>query len=157
MLAFGEEAKVRSHELTVARTFVLVFDRGDEVVASIRSFAETNGIRGGAFVAIGAFERATIAWWSWMTKEYEKRELDEQLEVLSLAGDIAIDDGRTKVHAHVSLGRRDGTSVGGHLFAGTVRPTLEMQLVDFGRPLSRLRDETTRLSLILLDGTNGPG
>ena len=142
---------MRSRELTVARTFFLVFDRGDEVIATIRSFAERNGIRGASFTAIGAFERVTIAWWSWTNKEYERREVEEQLEVLSLTGDITVENGRTKVHAHVSLGRRDGIAVGGHLLEATVRPTLEMQLIDYGQELTRARDEKAKLSLIALD------
>lgn len=145
---------MRSQELTVARTFLLVFDRGDEVIATVRSFAERNGIHGGFFTAIGAFERVTIAWWSWTNKEYEKREVEEQLEVLTLTGDITVEDGRTKVHAHVSLGRRDGIGVGGHLFEATVRPTLEMQIVDYGVPLIRVRDEKTGLSLIRMDAVD---
>ena len=142
---------MRSQEMTVARTFVLIFDRGDEVIATVRSFAEQNQIRGGFFTAIGACERATIAWWSWTNKEYERREVEEQLEVLALTGDITAEDGLTKVHAHVSLGRRDGIGVGGHLVEATVRPTLEMQIVDYGRPLRRVRDEKTGLSLIRMD------
>lgn len=141
---------MRSQQLTPVRTFFLVFDREDEVIGTIRSFAEKNGIRGGHFTAIGAFSRATIAWWSWTTKEYEKREVEEQLEVLALIGDITEEEGRAKVHAHVALGRRDGIAAGGHLFEATVRPTLEMQLFDYGRPLTRKRDEKTQLSLIAL-------
>jgi predicted DNA-binding protein with PD1-like motif len=143
---------VRSEQLNPVRTFFLVFDREDDVMATVRTFAEQNGIRGGHFVAIGALSRATIAWWSWSVKEYEKREVEEQLEVLALVGDITVEDGRTKVHAHVTLGRRDGVAVGGHLFEGTVRPTLEMQIFDYGRPLTRKRDAKTQLSLIALNG-----
>lgn len=150
-----QEDAVRSRELTVARTFFLVFDRGDEVIATLRSFAERKGIRGGSFAAIGAFERATIAWWSWTSKEYERREVEEQLEVLALIGDITVENGRPKVHAHVSLGLRDGIGVGGHLLEATVRPTLEMQIVDYGLPLTRVRDKETGLSLIGMDGSDG--
>jgi predicted DNA-binding protein with PD1-like motif len=142
---------MRSREITPVRSFFLVFDPGDEVIATIRSFAERQGIRGGSFMAIGALERAVIAWWSWTSREYEKREIGEQVEVLALAGDIAVEEGGTRVHAHVSLGHRDGSAVGGHLFQGIVRPTLEMQLVDYGRPLTRVRDEATKLSLISMD------
>lgn len=146
---------MQSLEGTPVRTFFLVFHRGEEVIASLRSFAEQNGIRGGSFVAIGAFERAVIAWWSWTTKEYERREIDEQLEVLCLAGDVTVENGRTKIHAHVALGRRDGIAAGGHLLEGTVRPTLELQLIDYGRPLIRKKDELTKLSLITADDHDG--
>ncbi len=141
---------MHSQEVSLARTFFLVLDRGDKVIDQIRSFAEKNGIHGGHFTAIGAVERATIAWWSWTMKEYEKREIEEQLEVLALSGDITLENGRPKVHAHVTLGRRDGIAVGGHLFEADVRPTLEVQVVDYGRALPRKRDEKSRLSLISL-------
>ena len=139
---------MKSQQLEPARTFFLVFDAGDEVIATVRAFAERNGIRGGQFVAIGAFEQATIAWWSWTTKEYERREVEEQLEVLALSGAITVEGEEMKIHAHVALGRRDGIAAGGHMIEGTVRPTLEMQVVDYGRPLVRKRDEVARLSFI---------
>jgi predicted DNA-binding protein with PD1-like motif len=139
---------VRSRELDISRAFFLVFDRGDEVLAKLRAFAQENRIAGGHFTAIGGFDRVRFAWWSWETKEYEERELEEQLEVVSLIGDIALEDGHTKLHAHVTLGRRDGICAGGHLIRGYVRPTLEMQLFDYGSSLTRKRDEETKLSLL---------
>ncbi|HEX4156272.1 MAG TPA: PPC domain-containing DNA-binding protein [Acidobacteriaceae bacterium] len=42
-------------------------------------------------------------------------ELKEQVELLSLSGDEAVKDGEPQVHAHVVVGRRDGTAHGGHL------------------------------------------
>jgi hypothetical protein len=46
------------------------------------------------------------------------------VELLSLIGDIAEDGGEPKVHAHVIVGRSDGTAHGGHLQKAVVRPTL---------------------------------
>jgi uncharacterized protein len=40
------------------------------------------------------------------------------VEVLSFAGDIAIDKGEPKVHAHVVVGKADATAPGGHLIEG---------------------------------------
>lgn len=144
---------MKSIECTPNRTFFLVFDRGDEVIASVRKFAEEQGIRGGRFAAIGALERLTMAWWSWTEKEYERREVNEQVEVLALVGDITVEDDQTKVHAHITIGRRDGIAAGGHLMEGIVRPTLEMHLVDYGQPLRRKKDDVTKLSLIALEGS----
>jgi len=44
-------------------------------------------------------------------------------------------------------GRRDGIAVGGHLFSGIVRPTLEVQLIDYGATLERKIDPPSRLPL----------
>ena len=96
-----------------------------------------------------AFRSATIAYWNPATKEYEKIAVDEQVEVLSLAGNVGVDGAETKIHAHVTLGRRDGSAIGGHLLAATVFPTLEMHLVDYGAAVVRGKDEETGLSLIV--------
>lgn len=135
---------------TSQRPFFLVFDRGDDVLETVRELAREQGIRGGRFAAIGALQRAVIAYWNAELRKYEQIEIAEQVEVASLVGDITVEDGETKVHAHVVLGRRDGSSMAGHLLEGTVFPTLEMHLVDFGETLERHADEETGLSLIVV-------
>jgi Plants and Prokaryotes Conserved (PCC) domain len=42
------------------RTFVLVFDKGDEVVAELTAFAKREVLAGAHFTAIGAFSDATL-------------------------------------------------------------------------------------------------
>jgi uncharacterized protein len=56
--------------------------------------------------------------------------LDEQVELLSLIGDVALKDGEPQVHAHVVIGKRDGTAYGGHLLQARVRPTCELVLTE---------------------------
>jgi hypothetical protein len=72
----------------------------------------------------------------------------EQVEVLSLNGDIALDGAEPKVHAHTVLGRRDGSTVGGHLLEAHVRPTLEVILVESPGYLRKTCDRETGLALI---------
>ena len=89
-----------------------------------------------------------VAYWNPATKEYERIEVAEQVEVLSLAGNLGADGAETKIHAHATLGRRDGSAIGGHVLAATVFPTLEMHVVDYGATVVRGTDEETGLSLI---------
>ena len=93
---------MRSYSVSPQRRFFLVFDKGDDVLATLRAFAESHAIRGASFVALGAFSSATIAYWNPATKEYEKIAVDEQVEVLSLAGNVGVDDKETKIHAHTT-------------------------------------------------------
>ena len=140
---------MRSYPVSPQRRFFLVFDKGDDVLATLRAFAESHAVRGASFVALGAFSSATIAYWNPATKEYEKIDVAEQVEVLSLVGNVGVDGAETKIHAHVTLGRRNGSAIGGHLLAATVFPTLEMHLVDYGAAIVRGKDEETGLSLIV--------
>ena len=139
----------RRIDSTEARAWLLVFDDGDEALATLEAFVRRHGVAGADFTAIGAFASATIAFFDLATKEYEEIPVEEQVEVLSLAGNVAIAEGEPKLHAHVVLGRRDGTALGGHLLRGVVRPTLELVLRDSGARWQRRRDEATGLPLLV--------
>lgn len=130
------------------RTFAIVFATGDEVTAGLLKFAEENRLSASHFTAIGAFERVTLGYFDWEQKDYQRIPLHEQVEVLSLIGDIALDNGSPKVHAHVVVGQSDGTAHGGHLLEGHVRPTLEVVLVEAPAHLRRRLDRDSGLPLI---------
>jgi hypothetical protein len=131
-----------------AEAWALVFAPGDEAVEALSEFAAEHDLAAASFTALGAFSSARVAWFNLDTKEYEEIAVDEQVEALSIVGDLALKDGRPFVHAHAVLGRRDGTTVAGHLLSGTVRPTLELFLHVYPEPLRRVHDEATGLALI---------
>lgn len=132
------------------KTWALVFDAGDTVMEGLTRFARENDLRGAHFTAIGAFQSATLYYFDWESKEYQEIPVEEQVEVLTLAGDIAEKDGEPKVHAHVVLGTRDGSARGGHLKEARVRPTLEVILTEEPAHLVRRHDDETGLALISL-------
>ncbi|HEV8309715.1 MAG TPA: PPC domain-containing DNA-binding protein [Methylomirabilota bacterium] len=130
------------------KTFVLVFDRGDEVMAGLTSFAERERLAASHFTAIGAFSSAVLGYFDRQRKDYARIPVREQVEVLSLIGDVATKDGRPAVHAHVVVGKSDGTAHGGHLLEAHVWPTLEVILTESPRHLRRRLDAATGLALI---------
>jgi uncharacterized protein len=131
------------------RTFAIVFSTGEEVGRGLFAFAHEHGVGGASFTAIGALSEVTLGYWDWETKEYDRILVREQVEVLSLVGNVALSvDGSPKVHAHVVVGKADGTAHGGHLLEGHVRPTLEVMLVESARHLRRRHDPATGLALI---------
>ena len=133
------------------RTFVLILDTGDEVVSQLEGFATEHALGASRITAIGAIERATLGYFDWQRKTYERIQVDEQLEVLSLIGDVALQGSKAKLHAHVVLGRRDASTCGGHLLAALVRPTLEVLLTESPRHLRREIDPVSGLALIRFD------
>jgi predicted DNA-binding protein with PD1-like motif len=130
------------------RTFALVFDPGDEPLSGLERFAAESGLEAAHFTAIGAFRSATLGFFDRDTKDYLRNEVGEQTEVLSLAGNVALHEGRPRVHAHVVLGKRDGTAHGGHLLGAEVWPTLEVILTEAPSHLRRRHDPRTGLPLI---------
>lgn len=129
---------------------VAVFDKGDEAADELRSFAVANGIVGASLTAVGAFQSCTLGYFDRDMKEYAKIEVDEQVEVLSFIGDIGEGDDGPIVHAHVVVGLRDGSTVGGHLLRGLVWPTLEVVIRETPAALRRRQDPETGLALIVL-------
>jgi predicted DNA-binding protein with PD1-like motif len=133
------------------KTYALIFDAGDEVVSLLKRFATDHKPRSARFTAIGAFSDAVLAYFDWDAKEYKKNPVPEQVEVLTLAGDIAWKpDGTPGVHAHVVVGKSDGTTRGGHLMEAHVRPTLELILTEYPRFLEKTNDPESGLALIRL-------
>lgn len=136
------------HEHEGYRTFVIVLATGDEAIGTMTSFASQQGLKGSHFTAIGAFSRVVVAYFDWTTKAYQRIPIDDQVEVLSLAGDITLEKDRPKIHAHVVVGKADATAHGGHLVEGYVRPTLEVVLTELPRHLRRRHDPVSGLGLI---------
>jgi predicted DNA-binding protein with PD1-like motif len=133
------------------KMFVLVFEDGDEVIGTLTEFARARGLSAAHFTAIGAFREATLGYFDAVRKDYRKIPIREQVEVLSLIGDIALKDGEPKVHAHVVVGGADGAARGGHILEARVWPTLELMLTETPKHLGRRHDEATGLALIDLD------
>ena len=70
--------------------------------------------------------------------------------------DVAIgDDGKPSLHVHIVLGLSDGSTRGGHLLAGTVRPTLEVVLTKVPVALRRKKRADLGIALIDLAATRG--
>ena len=125
----------------------LIFETGDEVMRMLRDYAGREKISAARFTAIGAFQSATLAYFDWDTKKYLELPINEQVEVLVLSGDIALKDDKPEPHVHVVLGRRDGSTCGGHLMKAIVRPTLEL-MIEEGGVLGRRFDPQSGLALI---------
>lgn len=135
---------------TGLKTFALVFDKDDEVQKSLFEFANTNRLADAHLSAIGAFSDVTLGFLDRQLKDYKLIPIQEQVEVLSFSGNIVQYDGRPKLHAHVVVGKADGTAHGGHFLSGRVWPTLEMIVSELPIHLRRSQDEDSGLALINL-------
>jgi len=137
------------------RTYILILDPDEEAFASISRFAAQERIGAASLTALGAFSQATVGWFDLAAKTYRKIPVPQQCEVLSAIGDVALDDkGAPSLHVHVVLGLSDGTTRGGHLLEGTVRPTLEVTLIETPTHLRRKKRPELGLALIDLDVAN---
>jgi predicted DNA-binding protein with PD1-like motif len=130
------------------RTFAVILDTGDEAVACLSRFAREQKLGASRFTAIGAFSDVVLGFFDFAKRDYRRIPLNEQVEVLALIGDVALEGQEPKVHAHVVVGDAQGRAHGGHLLAAHVRPTLEVIITDSPAHLHKQHDPTTGLALI---------
>jgi uncharacterized protein len=132
------------------KTYVLVLSKGEEVVSVIEGFAQEQALAAAQITAIGALSNAVLGFFDWETKDYVKIPVTEQVEVVSLIGDVAIGpDGQPALHPHIVVSRRDGSAMGGHLLEAHVRPTLEVVLTESPGHLHKRKDPESGLALIV--------
>jgi hypothetical protein len=131
------------------RSWMMILATGDEVKASLLEFARRERISGVSFYAVGAFERAELAYFEWSAKKYRPIKVDEQTEVVSLIGNVVPGEADEYiVHAHATLGLADGGTRGGHLNEGHVRPTLEITILETPAGLRRKMNVQVGIPLI---------
>ncbi len=120
------------------KVYALIFSPGDELISGLTDFATRNHIIDAHLTGIGALSEATLAWFDDSKKLYRAIPVDQPVEVLSLLGDIATANDKPIVHAHLIVGREDGTTLGGHCFEARVRLTLEVFLTTNTPPLPKV-------------------
>jgi uncharacterized protein len=131
------------------KTYAIIFETGDELANGLEQFAEEQGFESASFKAIGALSSVELGWFDWDDKQYHTSvSLNEQLELLSLIGDVALKDGKPAVHAHLVVGKKDGTAHGGHLIKATIRPTCEVILTENPEYLKKQIDAESGIALI---------
>ena len=130
------------------KEYAIVFTQGDEVLSGISDFATQQHIVAARFTAIGALKKVTFAWLDPARTQYKLKTLHQQVELVSLIGDIAEFKGNPVVHTHVGLGLSDGSMQGGHLIEGVTYPTVELFMTAFPTPLQKDVDKATGLKLI---------
>ena len=86
-----------------AEVHVVILDSGEEAFAALTKFANDAKLSAASLTAIGAFEKAVVGWFDFASKSYRKIEVNEQCEVLSAIGDVAVgDDGNAPAFTFTS-------------------------------------------------------
>ncbi|CAN5791325.1 hypothetical protein BH23GEM3_BH23GEM3_19270 [soil metagenome] len=128
--------------------YFLVLDRGDEVIDSITAFATRTGVRAAGLSGLGAVQRLTLGFYDVAAGGDERQSWQEDLEVAALEGNLAEVDGGPFPHVHGVFGRRDFSTLAGHVFEAVVSVTLEITVVTAPDPMRRQRVDFCNLKLI---------
>jgi predicted DNA-binding protein with PD1-like motif len=130
------------------KEYAVIFYKGDETFSGMLEFAEKYKVTSAHFTAIGAWDGATLAFYSAEKKMYKTIPIEGPVEVAALIGDIALLDGEPKVHMHAVIGLPNGDAKAGHVLEGRVWPTLEVMVTVNPIAMKKKRDPETALSFI---------
>lgn len=130
--------------------FFLVVERGEELLEALTRFATETGVRAASFQGIGAVDRLTLGFYDLGARSYERASWEEDLEVASLQGNLAVVDGGPFPHVHGVFGRRDFSTLSGHVFEAVVSVTLELAVTTAPDPVMRQAVDFCDLKLMQL-------
>ncbi len=112
-----------------AKTYILIFAKGDEVVSGLTEFAGKNKIKSGHYTGLGDALSIKAGWFDYKRKQFRIIPIDTA-EVSSFIGDISWYKGKPIAHTHMSAALKDGSVKGGHLLELFSGPTMEIILVE---------------------------
>lgn len=130
------------------KRYVLNLARGEELFLVLASWCQEKKIEGATLTGLGAASNLEIAYYNLETKTYERQIITEDVEILSLTGNVAMLGEKTALHIHGVFGRRDLSTFGGHVFALTVSGACELHIEIFESSMTRAHDEVTGLNLL---------
>ncbi len=143
----GMQTRLVSENPGGEKTYAVIFSKGDEILSGLTAFAVREKIEGGSFTAIGALESAKFGWFDEARKAFREIPIDQQVELVSLIGDVGLANGVPAIHAHGAVALPDGEVRGGHLLQAVAWPTLELFFTAFPATLTKTHDEETDLFL----------
>jgi predicted DNA-binding protein with PD1-like motif len=130
------------------RRFFLQFEHGEEIKDKLRAFADEHAIGVGVLRGLGAADRCVLDFYHLPEQRHESLCVEEATEVAGLVGNVTRGhDGRPIAHVHATLGRPDGSTLGGHVESLVAGATLEVDLEVFPGTLHRELDPRVGLHI----------
>ena len=126
----------------------VILEDGEDVFVSIRDLCRSRQVDSALILSgIGMLRHVKIGYWDGAT--YQIKEYHEPLELVSMSGSVASQNGELSVHIHVSLAGKDHAGIAGHLVEGTVNNINELSIAPFpASSFERRYSEMTKLNML---------
>ncbi len=130
---------------------VMNLARVEELMATLSYWCVENQVVGATLTGLGAADELEVAYYNLGAKMFERHVIKEEVEILSLVGNVAMLEDQRILHIHGTFGRQDLSMFGEHIFALRISGACEIHLTVFPQAFTRAYDEQTGLNL-LCDG-----
>ena len=112
----------------IDNTILLSLKKNEYINSSIKGIFKDNNLKFGWISGIGAVHNIELGFYDLDSKQYLRKIIKEEHELLSLTGNVTFVDDEYFVHNHISIGNRNFQSFGGHLFEGQISLTGEFKI-----------------------------
>lgn len=135
--------------ITSEKSFYLLrFDRNEHLWDHLTTFCKKENIQAATFSAIGAAGELLLSFYHLPEKKYADHSVKEDVEILTITGNISLLQDNYIVHAHGSFGKQDLSVIGGHIKCLVVSATCEVSLQVLPGKIERAYDNNTGLNLL---------
>jgi uncharacterized protein len=128
--------------------YIVRLASGEPVIEGLTGLLRSQGVQFANVSAAGAVRSVRLGYWNAESRAYEYRDFEEQLEVVSFQGNASLKQGAPFLHIHGVFGRRDFSTVGGHVKEAVAHPTMEVWLRTEDIAVHRAKDEASGLDLL---------
>ena len=132
----------------VNNIYIVRLNVGEDIVESVKKFAQEQNIKFGTVTGIGAVNKAKIGLFNTETKEYQSTILEEDMEIISLAGNITEMNGEPYIHLHIALANSEHNVKAGHLNMAVISATGEIIIEAIDGYVDREFDDDIGLNLL---------
>jgi len=134
----------------VNNTYIVILEKGEEILSSLTEFCEENKIYSGSISGIGGTDDVTLKYYDLVKKEYVPKKFSDGVnyEIIALNGNISRLDGKPFVHMHVTLGDPDYKVFGGHLGSANISIIAEIYINIVEGVIDRKLDEGFKLNFL---------
>ncbi|MDU9349163.1 MULTISPECIES: PPC domain-containing DNA-binding protein [Staphylococcus] len=129
-------------------TIVLVLEQGEDIVEAVTDIAREQNGKFGTVSGIGACDDVELNFYNLETKTYEKKEIKEPLELISLLGNISHIDEKPFAHLHATFGTNQYETLSGHLTKAVVSATAEIVITMTNLDINRKHNADIGLNLL---------
>ncbi|WP_426456931.1 PPC domain-containing DNA-binding protein [Staphylococcus cohnii] len=129
-------------------TIVLVLEQGEDIVEAVTDLAREQNGKFGTVSGIGACDNVELNFYNLDTKTYEKKEIKEPLELISLLGNISHIDEKPFAHLHATFGTNQYETLSGHLIKAVVSATAEIVITMTNLDINRKHNADIGLNLL---------
>ncbi|MBI2548245.1 DNA-binding protein [Candidatus Woesearchaeota archaeon] len=133
------------------QNYVVVLEKGEKVIASLREFAAREKIMAGSFTGIGGVTNVALSYFSSTKRAYDTKVFGPAMyELVNVTGNFSLASGEPMIHAHATIADKDHKTYGGHLTEAEVAITVEIMVTILPSPVTRTINPEFNLKLLNL-------